>query len=452
MIWLALSAILQEVLYLILTHIGPAVEKDVGLLPQFLGLWTGTFLLFFASLVYVRKKQLPIPSSLAVILGAALVFRLTVFFLPLVLSNDLLYYIWYGRLQTHGFNPYMYAVHAPELAHLRDSIVWQAIPYKQIIPVYPAFIMEVFHLAHAIGGDSLLGFKALQFVPEAITCIAGIYLLKAYEKNPLGILLYAWCPLPIVEYLGMGHSDAWAVAMLTVFLLFWKRSEKMKSAVGLACGMLVKWLPILWLPLVFLRLDNKGRLKFFAIFFATILLFYLPYYSAKNQMIGLLPTFMKSYQFNGSIYQMFYELTKRGDISHLIVNILIVSGTLFITWRSKDWIRGLLGIFLVFFICSYQIFPWYLGYFLPLLLITDCWAVLAWLLTSIFSYQVLMPFLWSGNWVESPWILLAEYLPFYALLIAQGIYEKKFPLDGVRSRTGDLKIPMIPATGNGARE
>jgi len=422
-IWLGIFALLQEALYFFLLRLGPSVEQDVGKLPEFLGLWGLAFVLFFASLALIKKKQIPLKSGLALILISAFVFRLTVFFLPLVLSNDLLYYIWYGRLQSHGLNPYLYSVQAPELAWLRDPVVWANIPYKEIVPVYPAFIMKIFHLAHLVGGDSLLGFKVLQFLPEAVTCIAGIALLKAYDRSPLGILLYAWCPLPIVEYLGMGHSDTWAIAMLTLFLLCWKQARWKNSAVALACGTLVKFIPVVWLPLVVKRLKGRERLPWLAIFGLTCLAFYLPFYSARHQMIGLLPKFMQSYEFNGSLYQIIHALLDRGDYSHFVVNILIILGALLVAWRARDWPRALLATLLVFFIGSYQIFPWYLGYFLPLLLITPCWGVYAWLFTSIFSYQVLMPFLWSGNWVESPWILLAEYLPFYGLLLAQAIYE-----------------------------
>ncbi len=53
-----------------------------------------------------------------IILGVA--FRLFMLFTPFVLSTDPYRYLWDGRVQRAGINPYRYTPEAPALAALRD--------------------------------------------------------------------------------------------------------------------------------------------------------------------------------------------------------------------------------------------------------------------------------------------------------------------------------------------
>ncbi|MYF93637.1 MAG: hypothetical protein F4184_16665 [Gemmatimonadetes bacterium] len=90
-------------------------------IPQ---MWAGVFPAFlcyvFAAYLVLRRGGLPGRPHL--ILGAALVFRLTLWWSPATLSDDIFRYVWDGRVQLAGINPYLYAPSAPEVAHLRDAL------------------------------------------------------------------------------------------------------------------------------------------------------------------------------------------------------------------------------------------------------------------------------------------------------------------------------------------
>jgi hypothetical protein len=47
--------------------------------------------------------------------------RLALLFVEPYLSSDIYRYIWDGRVQAAGINPYRYVPNAPELAQLRDA-------------------------------------------------------------------------------------------------------------------------------------------------------------------------------------------------------------------------------------------------------------------------------------------------------------------------------------------
>jgi hypothetical protein len=428
---LILLALLQELGYVFLLKFAPFLDQKFQFFPIFLGVWGALFLIYFFSLKKLQQKTSDSSaqvstSCLWVILFSALIFRFTMLFMNnLVLSYDLYIYVWFGRLQAHGFNPYLYTPMDPLLEHLRDDI-WNHIAFKNDLPVYPAFLMKCFQM--------------LQFVPEIITMLAGVALLKAYGKSPLWILIYAWCPLPIIEYLGMGHSDAWGIAFVTLFLLFFKKQKISLAALSLALAVMVKIFPIIFTPLIFFRLSWKDRFRFGLFFLATIMVCYLPFLSAGEKILGALPVFVKNYQFNGSIYHLLNGALGRADWAHRITNLLIMTWILVVALKKLSWPGALMATFFGFLLLSYQVFPWYLGYLLPLLLLVTNWGAYAWLLTSILSYVVLINFRLHFKWNESPWILLAEYLPVYALILIQWVRALNSPHPEVSSTKNESSI------------
>ena len=72
----------------------------------------------FAAALACRRPA----SSLRLLLLLALAFRLTMWWSPPTLSEDIYRYVWDGRVQLAGINPYHYAPDAAELAHLRNHL------------------------------------------------------------------------------------------------------------------------------------------------------------------------------------------------------------------------------------------------------------------------------------------------------------------------------------------
>ena len=63
-------------------------------------------------------------SALLIILAGAVAMRLALLFVEPYLSSDIYRYIWDGRVQAAGINPYRYVPKAPELAQLRDAAIF----------------------------------------------------------------------------------------------------------------------------------------------------------------------------------------------------------------------------------------------------------------------------------------------------------------------------------------
>src|SRR5262249_51884711 len=71
-------------------------------------------------------------------LGLALVWRIALAVAPPLLSDDVYRYVWEGRVQLHGGNPYAWRDRpaAPKWTALRDG-VWDKVNHKDYTAVYP---------------------------------------------------------------------------------------------------------------------------------------------------------------------------------------------------------------------------------------------------------------------------------------------------------------------------
>ncbi len=77
------------------------------------------------------------------ILGGALLFRLTLAPLPPTLSTDMYRYRWDGRVQNAGWNPYSVNALDPRLKSLRDS-TWAGMPGPEVPAIYPPLAELIF--------------------------------------------------------------------------------------------------------------------------------------------------------------------------------------------------------------------------------------------------------------------------------------------------------------------
>lgn len=410
--------------YLWLCFYSFQTSLNYGLIPYFLLSLSGVFALYFCSLYFLRQTPPSDSSLLIYILVFGFIFRLICFFMPPVLSDDIFYYIWHGRVSAAGLNPYHFNPSSVELTFLRDFQIWQPLPFKDIPPAYPPLVMSTFWLSYWIGGSSLLGFKLLLWVPEILVCFYGIKLLQLHGKSSIWILVYAWCPLPILEYIGMAHSDVWGIAFLCAFLYYFSRDKIPQAFIFLALATLVKWIPLLFIPLLWRYMNWRKRGMACLVFCLTLTLLYLPFLSAGKNVFGLLPTYLKSWEFNGSIYRLIRFGLERADISHAVVSGLIALWSLLVAIRKPPLMKGLLAITFFFFLFFHTVYPWYLGWLLPFLLIEKLWAAYAWLYTCLLSYFILLSYRTLGIWQESSWVIGLEYTPVFLLLAIQWILQK----------------------------
>src|SRR5205807_6591070 len=106
-----------------------------------------------AALVLRGRDRRP---ALALILGTAVLLRLIALAAPVFLSDDINRYIWDGRVQAAGINPYRYVPTAPELEPLRDPLIFPNINRNNYAPtIYPPLAQMLFLAATRFGETAL---------------------------------------------------------------------------------------------------------------------------------------------------------------------------------------------------------------------------------------------------------------------------------------------------------
>ncbi len=198
----------------------------------------------------------PVPRrTLAVVLLLAAGMRVLPLAAPPFLSSDLFRYVWDGRVQAHGINPYLYLPAAPELRFLRDEEIYGSTNRSEEAPtIYPPMAQLIFA---AIGQlwSSLQMVKIVMAGFEAITIGAVVVLLRRAGLPAAGALVYAWNPLPLWEYAGNGHIDAASIAFMALAMLAASGRRRGWAGAVLGLAILCKLLPAAVFPAFWRRWD-----------------------------------------------------------------------------------------------------------------------------------------------------------------------------------------------------
>lgn len=275
-----------------------------------------------AGLILRSKGQ----GRIVLILCIAAALRLGALAAPLYLSTDINRYVWDGRVQAAGVNPYRYIPTDPHLRFLRDEQIFPRINRNNYAPtIYPPAAEIVFFLGARFGGG-VLAMKLFLVFLEALGIWALVRVLALAARPPETILIYAWHPLPVWEIAGSGHVDAATVAFLAFAL--WAGLAGRRSACGLAlaAATLTKFFPAVVGPAVWRPPD--WRLP--AAFVTAILFLYLPYLGVGSRVLGFLPGYLLEEQLASGSGIWLLDLVRRlvalPTVAYLGVAALVMVG------------------------------------------------------------------------------------------------------------------------------
>ena len=229
-------------------------------------------------------ERTPTNRALWLIFGIGIALRIYVLLFDPLLSSDIFRYVWDGRVQAAGINPYRYFPAHDAVAHLRDATIFPEINRPDYaVTIYPP-VAEFFFLIVTRIGENVTVMRLALLGCEAVSVTLIMLFLRRMERSATRVVAYFWHPLPIWEIASSGHVDALAVALMLLGLWVALTGRAMRGAVLIALGMLVKpyvapALAPLWRPW-----DWKMPL----IVIAIIALCYLPYLSAGWGVFGFL--------------------------------------------------------------------------------------------------------------------------------------------------------------------
>jgi Glycosyltransferase family 87 len=352
------------------------------------------------------------------ILIPALLFRFTVFWNAPTLSEDFYRYVWDGRVQNAGINPYQYPPEAKELERLRNES-YAPINHKEFRTPYSAAAESFFHLFAWISSIPLI-FKFF-IAGFDLLLLELLRRLLIHENRKISwILIYAWHPLPILEFAGSGHMDILGIALLMAAYLLLIKQQHSLSGIAFAGAVLTKYLPVLTFPW-FIR---RGKWKFLIAGSIIGLLLLLQFYTSDLMMFSGALSYYKKWRFNDSLFGILYKLLGGAEparVTGMCITALVVAYCLI---AKFSFYRSALLAFGTVILFSPVVHPWYLCWILPFLafhlnrawLFLTGWILLAYL--ERYFYPV-------GVWKPILWLKLLIYVPFYLLLIVDFVLGKR---------------------------
>lgn len=337
-------------------------------------------LVVIQSTIYLAVAWLSLRSSdsrsiLVLGLVFAALFRLSIIFFPPNLSDDIYRYIWDGRVQSAGINPYRYIPAEEPLAQLRDDKIYPHINRRETVhTIYPPVGQAMFLLVTRFS-ESVTWMKAAMVGFEAVAIWAIIQLLGSFGFARQRVLIYAWHPLAVWEFAGSGHADALAIAFIALALLAHRKRAETLTGVLIACATGVKLFPIVLFPALYTRRSWKMPLAFVA----TILIAYLPYLSVgPMRVLGSLPAYSSEQGLVTGRQYFLLALARQllnANVPTLAYFIFVAAVlgilSLWMMWHQRGndtrYLRNGLVIASLFMMFQAPHFSWYFTWLIPFL-------------------------------------------------------------------------------------
>ena len=318
-------------------------------------------------------------------------------------DDDIHRYVWDGRVQRLGYNPYLVVPSDPALGALHTTET-RTLNNPDVPSPYPAGAQLFFRVVTAIH-ESIFALKVAFVVCDLAIVLVLIDLLRSSGQGAHWVLAYAWHPLLATEVAGSGHIDIVGTLLLLVSVAALGRRWRVVAALAFGLAVGVKLLPIVLLPLYWRRVRMRD-----GVLAAVVLgLLYLPFFNHGRIPIGSLGTYVQSFRFNDPVF----ATLERVAAPQLVVGLAVLVGFLTAIWLRRKSVAWSAGAFAwpmaASLLCAPVVYPWYLLWLLPFLRSASTLPIIIWTVSIIPTYYVWHLRTLGRPWAVPGWIMLLEY-------------------------------------------
>lgn len=355
--------------------------------------------------VMLRVRNAP-PSSRNLFLSAlafAVLFRAPIAAAPVHRDNDMIRYLWDGRIQRLGFNPYAVVPADPRLqwTHTDET---RDMPSARHKTPYPPAAQLFFRFVAGIH-DSSRAMKLALVACDLLTILVLWRWLIATGRNEWLTLAYAWNPLVVLEVGHSGHIDALGALWIAAAAYWLARRRTLLASVAFVLAIATKLLPIVLLPVLWGRLSKRD-----ALFGGGLLaLLYIPYMAGPQTPFGGVNNVVANVRFNGPIFMAIRTAANPTVAAAAAVMIGLLTAA-WCRWKldatdPAAWAWPMAAAIA----CAPVVYPWYLLYFTPFLFAVSTVPLVAWTMSIVPVYVVWEIARAGGPWIVPPWITALEY-------------------------------------------
>jgi alpha-1,6-mannosyltransferase len=323
--------------------------------------------------------------------------------MPPGLDDDIHRYVWDGRLQRLGYNPYLVVPSDPALASLHTAET-RTLNNPEVPSPYPAGAQLFFRAVTSIH-ESTFALKVAFVVCDFAIALLLLGVLRRAGQGEHWVLAYSWHPLLAIEVAGSGHVDIVGVLLLLVSVASLQRCWRSVAAISLGFAIAVKFLPIVLVPVYWKRVRTRDA----ALAAIMVGLLYVPFLDHGRIPMGSLGSYVQRFRFNDPVF----ATLERVAAPQVVAGLAVLVGFLTAIWMRKKSAEGSAEAFAwpmaVSLFCAPVVYPWYLLWMLPFLRSTSTLPILVWTLSIIPTYYVWHLRTVGRPWVVPDWIMILEF-------------------------------------------
>lgn len=323
-----------------------------------------------------------LPRLLVIALVLAAAFRVPLAAPRVGADNDMVRYLYDGRLQRLGYNPFEVVPADPAVAGTHTDETRQMPSIRARTP-YPAAAQLFFRLVVTIW-ESSRAMKWALVACDLLTIWVLLAWLRDTKRSPWLALVYAWNPLVILEVAHSGHIDALGALWIAISAWMLSTGRGMRAAAAFVLAVATKLLPIVLVPLYWKRI----RFRDGVIAVLVLAALYFPFRSAGLLPLGAVPNVVAFIRFNGPLFK-WLALTFDPQTAAGFALLAGLGVAVWMRWRrGADDPAAWAWPMAVSLAAAPVIYPWYLLYFTPFLFTRAAMPLLVWTYSVLPVYIV----------------------------------------------------------------
>jgi len=324
-------------------------------------------------------------------------------FTPAGLDDDVHRYLWDGRLQRLGYNPYIVVPADPASAGLHTPET-RTLNNPEVPSPYPPGAQLFFRAVTAIH-ESTFALKVAFVMCDLVIVLVLLEVLRCNGQREHWVLAYAWHPLLATEVAGSGHVDIVGALLLLVSAAALGRRWRAVAALAFGLAVSMKFLPIVLAPLYWRRV----RMRDGALAAVAFGLLYMPFLNHGRITTGSLGAYVQHFRFNDPVFATLERVTAPPQV---VAGLAVLLGFLTAIWmrsRSAEASSAFAWPMAALLFCAPVVYPWYLLWLLPFLRSTSMLPLIIWTVSIIPTYVVWHLRTLGRPWAVPGWIMLLEY-------------------------------------------
>lgn len=318
-------------------------------------------------------------------------------------DDDIHRYVWDGRVQRLGLNPYIVVPNDAAFENLHTAET-RTLNHPDLPSPYPPGAQLFFRAVTGIH-ESIFALKLAFAVCDLLIVFLLLDLFRRHELGSQLVLAFAWNPLLAIEVAGSGHIDIVGALMLLVSFAALLRRWRTASAVAFGLAIAVKFLPIVLLPLYWKRI----RIRDAALAAIVVGGLYLPFLVHGHIPIGSLGTYVQSFRFNDPIFAVAEQLIP----VRIAAGFAVLMGFLVAIWmrgKSEELTSDAFAWpMAASLLCAPVAYPWYLLWLIPFISSISTLPIIVWTISIIPTYYIWHVRALGRPWILPNWIMPVEY-------------------------------------------